>query len=105
MADFWDLATDLSKQWSTPLAERLIWNRPVTQESEGRLLQEERIRLDRLNGSGPVDAQASRNAPNSLFEFILGKQTGAGGAVNYNYVPLMLFAGLALAAFWFLARR
>lgn len=70
---------------------------------EGAQAQDSR-RFSRLNGTGPNDVRASLDAPQTWFEFLLGKQGGQKAESGMSWTPLVLLAGGGLIL-WLVLRR
>lgn len=80
--------------FATPFANTLAYGKETASDIA---LTEERIRLGKLNGSGPTDPNAARRAAGSLYDFMFGNPGNASAGIAASQgalVPLMVIVAL-----------
>ena len=83
---------------ATPFAERYAYG--AGQASQKALL-EERLRISRLTGNGPVDTGLAGQSPDGMLGLLTGATIDrATGKVSRSYLPLIMLAVIGAIVIW-----
>lgn len=100
---------DLAKSYSTPFVQSLATGQKSDKANENAVF-DERLNWNSLNGSGPVDPSASKQAPLSLLDYITGSKSAPASNAQQSSGGgnMLLIGGLVLlggALLWIVAKR
>jgi hypothetical protein len=91
---------DLGQAFAAPLAQKIAGGKVGTEAGE-KAYVDEKIRVNALNGSGPNDPNAAKDAPVGILDFITGRNRGSAtgtGAISGSTMNPLWLAVIALGA-------